>query len=320
MRIFLRTLMLCIFFFSVENSFSLEEITESKEKRNRPTWNNQVIQPRLKIICSIFYQGKAIPYFLESFRTMLKINRANANKFLDESVSHFNITTSIDSIEDLFDRFNIIALRSPTKEKLILSCGNYITDIECKYYKNHCGKDIHPDADTVDINIGMNPTIVADLSSSEFYEYLINLNKRYDEIVAEGGYTLHGFSGLQKLRKILNVNGVYKLEVGTMFTVINASKEMDFKDSLKNDRYFSLLLPQEKYQELLSIDPDNVANILREEMGKFYEQNGFILRIQHPESFTLRRIDSGKDHEISHAYSIDRAEVEAAVITLIRVR
>lgn len=153
-----------------------------------------------------------------------------------------------------------------------------------------------------------------------FYDYLVSLNKKYDEIIAEGGYTLHGYSGLGKLRKILNLNGVYKLEMGTVFTVVNASKERDFKGSLKSDQYFSLLLSQEKYQEFLHMDPQNVANTIREEMDKFYEENGFTLRIQHPESFTLRRIDSGKDPEISHEYSIGRDEVEAADITLIRVR
>ena len=169
MRIFLKTLMISIFFCSVENSFSTEETIESKEIRDRPVWNNQAIQSKLKSIWGNFYQGKATPHFLASFKNMLKINKSNANKNLNEFVSQLNITTSIDIIEELFNRFNIISLRSLTKDKLILSCGNYITDSECKYFKSHCGKDVHQDADTVDINIGMNPNIIADLSSSGFY-------------------------------------------------------------------------------------------------------------------------------------------------------
>lgn len=316
MGIFLKAIMLSILFCSVENSFS----AEGTERKDRPTWKNEAIEGRLRTIWNGFYQGKQSPEFLQTFKSRVRTSKTNANNYLNEFVSQLHITTSIDNIEKIFKEFDIIVLRPPTKEKLILSCGNYITDSECRFYKSHCGKDFHPDADTVDVNIGMNPNIVADLSTSHFYDYLMSLNKTYNEIVAEGGYTLHGSSGLKKLRKILNVNGIYKLEMGTIFTVVNAGKLKDFKGSLESDQYFSLLLPQQKYQELSSMNPQNVANILREEMSKFYEQNGFTLQIKHPESFTLSVINSGKDPEVSIEYSIGRNEVEAANITLTRVK
>lgn len=330
-----------ILFFTMENTFSaqsskkifkkkfdddssddeakpLKPVQQIPQSVERPTWNNQAIKSQLITLWGNFYVNNHKPPFLEQLKFKKSVGKTVYEGFLDKFINQLNITIDINKVEEIYKKYEVIALRVPTKDKLVLSCGNFQTDVPQGHF---CPKyqDAHPDADTVDIDLAMNPTVVADLSKSGFYDYLISLNKLYKNIIAEGGYTLHGSSGLEKLRKILAVKGVYRLHAGTSIEVVNKGKPA-VHNLQYSDQQPVLELSADEYNRLSQMEPKLTTQFLTKKLEEYYAKEGFSLHITHPEHFLLRKILERGDNIAGDQYTIGRHEGEAAGISLIRER
>ncbi len=169
-------------------------------------------------------------------------------------------------------------MRPFNHEKLILSCGNSPTDI-----RNHLFTHIHHthnDADTVDSDAAMNPTVVADLKESGFYDYLLSKRKTYKEIRTEAGYELHGLSGIEKLKKILAVNGIYASRTVVMdINVIHRDKIDSYPYGDDEDGTLNIVLEPSSYYKFRDATlKEKIATII-DKMQEIYQNHGFEMTV-----------------------------------------
>jgi hypothetical protein len=126
------------------------------------------------------------------------------NEQFKNALRTLDIALSFSEIEKVWSEYNLIMLRPLTHDTLILGCGN-----EPKFSPNFddfsARKDQeahrHPDADTIDIDIGINPTIVANFDNQKLFSFFKNQQKTY-------GFLRNELAGISTLclRQITNSN------------------------------------------------------------------------------------------------------------------
>lgn len=95
------------------------------------------------------------------------------------------ITTPADEIMEIFNKYKVIQLRPLEHNTLVIGCGHGNHSWSC----NGGGRmHLHEGADTVNIEIGMNPSVVAKWGLSQNNEYFSG--KNYREILDEGPISL----------------------------------------------------------------------------------------------------------------------------------
>jgi hypothetical protein len=107
--------------------------------------------------------------------------------------SNLGATIKADNVERVCSEFAVIPIRNLTKDKLVIACGNFPFMEDVSYQIKHA----HWDADTINPNILMNPSIIAgfppagsshasDQPQGDVSVYLQAKAKKYSEIFIEG--------------------------------------------------------------------------------------------------------------------------------------
>jgi len=131
--------------------------------------------------------------------------------------SRLNITIPPDEMREIFNQYKIIALRRLEHEQLTLCCGNFPIASPCattskdEYHGNHP----HSNQDTCDLELLMNPSIVADMHSPSLIKYIATQKHQYKHIEAEY-MNFCEFDDQERLeqsftflQKLLQLNGTY---------------------------------------------------------------------------------------------------------------
>jgi len=138
--------------------------------------------------------------------------------------SRLTITIPPKEMKEIFHQYGIIALRRLELANLTACCGNspiYSSTMKIEYLSN-CHE--HAGQDTCDIDLLMNPSIVANMNSPKFIEYIASQKYQYLHVKGEhkNMFTFKPEERLEEsyifLQKILQLNGTYSHTYSTEIT------------------------------------------------------------------------------------------------------
>lgn len=203
---------------------SITEFTENSEEEIEDIWQKRAL---LFVLLSDMPAATG----MQSWKNTRILKILENPKLLDQ----LNVTLSLEKIKDIYDRFQIIALRPCSQHNLMLFCGNqpiFCSSMQ-KLYKEHDHvRHAHGNQDTIDCDVLMNPTIVTSLSSN-LANYLIDIHHKYFHVSGELMDVIHdndirGIDGIdyEKLsQKIAILNNICE-ENGSISRVLSYPEEL----------------------------------------------------------------------------------------------
>jgi hypothetical protein len=240
------------------------KIDTDETKANLEFWKKHLLELKSKT------------YKYSFARNISKSDMINKQKLL----SQLHVTIPIDDVYSVYERFHVVQLRPLAHDTLILSCGNIPTEARWAGKSESRKRHAHADADTVDSDVGMSPTVVANLEDSGFFDYLESIGKKYQHIKTEAGYELHGNNGIKKLKKILDINGIY---TASHIFVSFINKERTNYPYEDDDSQLTIVLDSNEYKEFLefkrSNDIESIKDLINTKMRELYEREGFSMKL-----------------------------------------
>ena len=186
------------------------------------------------------------------------------------------VTMPLEEIEQVYGKFQVIPLRRLDKDCLILGCGNEVTELFSKQGLLYHGG--HSDADTIDISVLENPSIVANFDLPGVFDYIANLGKTYKSVIEESRFNLDG-ARLEYLRKILAVGGNYRSgsKSFAIHIIAKSFENLAFNYIEQSQERPILVIDDEEYEKLSKLDGEELYQQILVHLIDFYKLRGFEL-------------------------------------------